>query len=313
MEIDTFRPVIIPTLNRYDHLRKCVESLARCTYADKTDLIIGFDYPPSEKYVDGWEKIKAYLPTITGFKSVTILEESKNIGAANNGNKLRQYVKDLGYDAFIITEDDNVFSPNFLEYVNWGLTTFKDDKSILAICGFKRVDVSSLKNNVYKFPRFVAWGFGMWFDRREKLEQFRDAETQREFIRKCPMSAIFSDRIFGVSIIIGMLHAKQVYWDALPFMLPIEQQYCLFPKKSMVRNEGFDGSGIHGGNSEINRLIFHNAVIDTDLHFIPEMSEPLYVPELKKIYHKTYYNSFKERVKSVLRFLIFRFTGRFPF
>lgn len=313
MELDTFRPVIIPTLNRYDHLKKCVESLARCTYADKTDLIIGFDYPPSEKYVDGWKQIKAYLPTITGFRSVTVLEESQNIGAVNNGNKLRQYVKDLGYDAFIITEDDNVFSPNFLEYVNWGLTTFKDDKSILAVCGFKRVDVSSLKNNVYKFPRFVAWGFGMWFDRREKLEQFRDAETQRDFIRKCPLSAIFSDRIFGVSIIIGMLHAKQVYWDALPFMLPLEQQYCLFPKKSMVRNEGFDGSGIHGGNSEINKSIFHKAVIDTDQHFLPKISEPLYVPELKKIYHKTYYNSFKERVKSVLRFLIFRFTGRFRF
>ena len=53
-----YSPIIIPTLNRFTHFKNCVESLAACTNADKTELIIGLDYPPSEKYVDGWIKIK---------------------------------------------------------------------------------------------------------------------------------------------------------------------------------------------------------------------------------------------------------------
>ena len=47
----TFYPVVIPTLNRFDHFRNCVESLVRCTHADKTELIIGLDFPPYEKYI----------------------------------------------------------------------------------------------------------------------------------------------------------------------------------------------------------------------------------------------------------------------
>lgn len=31
-----FTPVIIPTLNRYEHFRKCLESLEACTGAEKT-------------------------------------------------------------------------------------------------------------------------------------------------------------------------------------------------------------------------------------------------------------------------------------
>lgn len=44
----TYYPVIIPTLNRFEHFKNCVESLANCTYAPETELIIGLDFPPAE-------------------------------------------------------------------------------------------------------------------------------------------------------------------------------------------------------------------------------------------------------------------------
>lgn len=46
-------PILIPTLDRYEHFKKCIESLAKNTHANKTELVIGLDYPPSEKYMDG--------------------------------------------------------------------------------------------------------------------------------------------------------------------------------------------------------------------------------------------------------------------
>ena len=36
--MNNFAPVLIPTLCRYDHLKRCIESLSACTHAEKTDL-----------------------------------------------------------------------------------------------------------------------------------------------------------------------------------------------------------------------------------------------------------------------------------
>ena len=70
--INKFAPVIIPTLNRYDHFHRLVESLSKSPEAKETELVIGLDYPPSEKYMDGFCKIRDYIPTITGFRKVTV-------------------------------------------------------------------------------------------------------------------------------------------------------------------------------------------------------------------------------------------------
>ena len=134
-EIKIHYPVVIPTLNRYEHLKRCIGSLAKNTGAEETELIVGLDYPPSEKYQEGYAKIKEYLPSVKGFKNVIILEADKNLGAVENSKKIRRYAQYLGYEAYIYTEDDNEFSPNFLEYINWALVTFKNDKSINSICG----------------------------------------------------------------------------------------------------------------------------------------------------------------------------------
>ena len=56
-----YAPVIIPTLNRYEHFKNCLESLEACVGADFTDVYVALDYPPSEKYVEGWKKIDIYL------------------------------------------------------------------------------------------------------------------------------------------------------------------------------------------------------------------------------------------------------------
>jgi hypothetical protein len=53
--------VIIPTLNKYEHFKHCIELLDRCTWADKTDVYVGLDYLPVDKYFEGWRRIDEYL------------------------------------------------------------------------------------------------------------------------------------------------------------------------------------------------------------------------------------------------------------
>ena len=46
MEDRNYAPVIIPTLSRFEHFKRCWESLENCTGADKTEVFVALDYPP---------------------------------------------------------------------------------------------------------------------------------------------------------------------------------------------------------------------------------------------------------------------------
>ena len=78
--IKFFAPVIIPTLCRYDHFKQCIESLSKCTLANKTEIYVGLDYPVKEEHWDGYKKIKSYLDSVgnMGFKKLIVIEREHN-------------------------------------------------------------------------------------------------------------------------------------------------------------------------------------------------------------------------------------------
>ena len=123
----TYYPVGIPTLCRYEHFRRCVESLRNNTHANKTELVVGLDYPPSDKYKDGYEKISKYVDTIDGFAKVTVFRHKENLGAVGNWAYVQNYIFQ-NYDAAIMSEDDNEFAPCFLEYMDRCLEKYADDE-----------------------------------------------------------------------------------------------------------------------------------------------------------------------------------------
>jgi len=302
-------PVIIPTLNRCDHLKCCVESLAKNSLAQETELVIGLDYPPLEKYREGYEKIKEYLPLITGFEKVTILRAKENLGVVENCKQLREYVKSCGYDGFIFSEDDNEFSPNFLEYMNWGLNTFRNDESVMGICGFKRVNVDFLENNVYKYPKFVAWGCGFWFSTYEKKEKYSNFEYLQNWLDKQGIDICFTDKVRVACAVLRMIKRRVIWGDFLTNMVPIKERNFIFPTISMVRNHGWDGSGLHGGTNKVDKF-YTNLPIDTSPHFTPHIISPLYDERLKKVYQKTYQTNFAKVLVNNLVFILYKLTGK---
>jgi len=110
--MNNYAPVVIPTLNRHTHFKCCVESLATCTNADRTDLFIFLDYPLKDVHWEGYELIKAYLPNIKGFKTVNIIEREKNYGAINNFFKSLEFIFNK-YDRLIFLKMIIFFLPIF--------------------------------------------------------------------------------------------------------------------------------------------------------------------------------------------------------
>jgi len=113
-----YAPVCIPTLNRYEHLKELIESLQQNSWAQYTDLYIGLDFPPSEKYEEGYKKIVQYLcGGINGFQKVHVIKRNINIGAGKNASLLVEEALET-FDRFICIEDDNIVSRDFLEYMD---------------------------------------------------------------------------------------------------------------------------------------------------------------------------------------------------
>ena len=305
-----YYPIIVPTLNRYVQFKRLIESLQKNTDADKTELVIGLDYPPSDKYREGYEMIRDYIPSISGFKKVTFFRTDVNLGPYYNDLRLRQYVKSEGYDAYIGTEDDNEFSPNFIQYMNWGLNEFRNDNRIYAICGFNKLNTDGVVGNVFILNHiFAGWGAGQWFNRQEKLAPYVNLHYQKEILDAMPLSIVFNHKVFKASAILGMLYGGWPYGDTIPMFLPDNERWCVFPTISKVRNWGQDGSGLHGGSEDGFRMN-STMPIDTSCVFNGDDREDFYSPIMEKRFRAKYKKTARNYFRRVLNFLVYKMTGK---
>lgn len=253
-----YAPVIIPTLCRYEHFKRCVESLQRNPWAKDTDLYIGLDYPAKEGHYEGYEKIKAYLEGgICGFANVFILKQDKNQGSLKNTELLRLAAAEK-HDRFIFSEDDNEFSANFLEYMNKCLDQYEEDENVLAVAGYKypfrsdRIKGTVFTSNVY----FAAFGYGSWNRKMMKAQEEMTIELFRARYKSLKFMRCFYRQ--GVNQYCNFVKAMLGYIPGLiegDRVLPYDLAYgcymiaqgkkMIFPAVSKVKNWGYDGSGEH--------------------------------------------------------------------
>lgn len=290
--IKTYAPVIIPTLNRYDHFRQCLESLEKCTGADKTEVFIGLDYPPSEKYVEGWKKINEYLKgkeEKNAFQNLIVERRTYNCGIGHensNFNLLRKKISER-YDRFIVSEDDNIFSSNFLEYINDGLEKYKDNPDCMTICGYnlQGVTLEKYDNNCYFSHEFSAWGTGYWRDKRTIISSIINKDFAMSIMSNWHnIWTIYKNEPRLLNTIIMNLDCGKIFGDTMIVSYQyLNNKYSLFPKVSKVRNIGCDGSGtsiFKVNDSFIKQVIDENEYFECDQ--INESSLEVAMPEVRQ-------------------------------
>jgi len=305
-EINNFAPVLIPTLNRFEHFKRCVESLSKCTYADKTDLYIALDYPLKETHWEGYNQIKEYIENLNGFNNVFIINREKNYGAANNLFDAQNSIFKK-YDRMILSEDDNEFSPNFLAFVNWGLEKYKDDDRIFAICGYNYpIDMSGYDKDYYFNNVFSAWGCGIWKDKWEYVQTNIFTETYLDdiFKSKTKLIKLISNKIRIIPNLKKCKNDKIILGDVLiSSYLYLYDILCVFPKISKVRNWGHDGSGINCGTMTDNN-IFNRQEIDNNTDFISNTDIQVQVDKYTHAKLRKYFIiPFRTKVKIIIKLI----------
>ena len=290
-----YAPVMITTCNRYEHLKACLESLQKNAHASETELFIGLDYPPSDEYEDGYNKIENYLDRgISGFKKVNILKRKHNLGPYKNERDLENLIMKK-YDRWIFSEDDNVFSTDFLDYMNYYLELYKNDASIFSVCGhtYPKEETFFKEKTGHIFARYGlnAWGYGVWRDKWQDAKNTISGEWIETMVKKTGYIGSFKmPKRIKHNLAARFLNDDwELYDTTLTFYLWLCNKYQIFPSSKKVKNNGFDGLGEHSPDDKSrNEGTFKNAAES----FLTSESDNMFNVVGKDYYSLFYYYDF---------------------
>jgi len=77
-------PVALFVYNRPDHTLRTVEGLRQNWLSSQSDLVVFSDAPKSGDEVAGVAAVRKLIRTISGFKSLTIVQREQNLGLAKS-------------------------------------------------------------------------------------------------------------------------------------------------------------------------------------------------------------------------------------
>lgn len=242
-------PVVLFVYNRPLHTRITLESLARNTLAAQTNLIVYSDAARGEEAVPFVNEVRAYLKSVTGFASITIICSEMNKGLADSiihgvSETVRKYGK------VIVLEDDIVTSPFFLQYMNDALNVYAPHDEVMHISGFMFDIFPEGADDTFFLHQASCWGWGTWERawRHFNRDSIRIVDTfTTEDIARFNLHGAYDYWSQIMANHGGSLKTWAVFWYAAVFE---RRGLCLHPTKSMVANIGLDGSGENCGKAE---------------------------------------------------------------
>lgn len=243
-------PILLFVYNRLEHTQRCVNSLLANDLSASSDLFIYADGARDEATASGVNRVREYIQTIKGFKSVTIVQRDENWGLARNViDGVTTVVNSRG--RVIVVEDDLVLAPHFLQFMNDALETYKDEPRVghIQACDFTG-DTSLPDTFLIKFTG--SWGWATWqrawkFFNPDGAELLHQLEQQRltrrfDFNGKYGFTRMLRHQIAGKN------NSWAIRWNASLFLADI---LSLNVGRSLVSNEGFDGSGTNCGSGDL--------------------------------------------------------------
>lgn len=323
-----YAPILIPTLCRYEHFVRCIESLKKNSWAKYTDIFIALDYPAKESHFDGYNKICEYLKgDFLDFASFNIIKRPYNFGVEENMKQLMGIALEK-YDRFIRTDDDAEFSPNFIEYMDKCLDYYEDDKDVVAINGYSypllwkhQKDCNTIKSNFI----CTMWGIGFWNEKYKAIsEKLRSGYLTKAF-EICNRHKVFKKMTTAKSlsfISAGLDFDKGLLWKgsdiAWSTFLGVENKFVILPTISKVRNWGFDGTGEYCQNTHnlSKRKIsafnyeYENQKIDDSDHFSLKPDNSTDCNYNKDLLNKFDFRPLAYIYKAKLKLLVYSILGK---
>jgi hypothetical protein len=237
-------PIALFVFNRLEHTIRTIEALQINEFAEFSELFIFSDAPKNPASMEAVKEVREYIKTVTGFASVTIVERDRNFGLAKSIiDGVTRLCDEFG--KVIVIEDDLVTSQYFLRYMNEALDIYADDSNVASIHGYW-YSVDKSMPETFFMRGASCWGWATWSrgwgmfeaDGEKLLGELKKQKLTRSFDLdgSIAYTQMLRDQISGKN------NSWAIRWHASTFLADKLQ---LSPGTSLVRNIGFDGSGIH--------------------------------------------------------------------
>lgn len=239
---------ILFTYNRSIHTKKVLDALSRNTVLPER-LYIFQDGLKEEAHREEWEKVNACI------REVDFCPTELHVAKENRG--LAQSVvsgvnKAFGEnDAVIVLEDDCVPTCNFISFMRQCFERYEDDKRIYSVSGYAwPIKLAESDSDIYFCGRTSSWGWGTWKDRWKSYTQdYLGVKKLRNNKEGSMQLALWGADLEDILIanVRGICDSWAVFW-ALTVIS--HGGYCINPYRSLIRNIGCDGTGVHCGKTD---------------------------------------------------------------
>ena len=296
-------PIAVFAFNRPDHLGATLEALAANRLARESSLTVFCDAPRGPADAERCERVRDVARKASGFASARVVEREANHGCA--ASVIRGTTEMFAeHDRLVVIEDDIVSSPVTLTYLNRALDEYGSWPAVFSIAAWAppqrmlRVP-GQYQFNSYFIRRFHCWGWASWRD-RWALNDW----------------SVPGYAAYRVDPAIRAAHAEA--GSDLPSMLDaqmagridswaIRAEYTrlrvggltLYPRVTLVRNSGVDGSGRHCGTDDryADDLVGAETILDRpfpDLAYV----DPGIAAAFRRVYSR---RPILERIRRILR------------
>lgn len=283
-------PVILFTYNRPEHTKRTIEALAANELAAETELYVFSDAAKKEADAGKVQEIREYAATAAGFKQIHLTARTENYGLARN---VIEGVTEIvnRYGKVIVMEDDLVTNPYFLRFMNDGLDRYEREKQVTGVTGYSFLDDGTdyEKESYLCGLTGTSWSWATWADRWADFD--KDAKGWEKLKEDGAYRKRFNyDNTYNFYQILKMQQqdAKTNSWAIRWYYTTFLQNgLILAPTRSLVGNDGWDGSGVHCGGEApgaVHALKTERAITEfpDEITELPEIRRRL-KKELRKI------------------------------
>ena len=243
--------------------------------------------------------------TPRGFASITIIERKRNFGLAESIiDGVTTIIKKHG--KIIVLEDDIVTSPTFLTYMNRALEHYASQPKVWNISAWNypmNPDLFPEDTFFWRIPH--CWGWATWQDRWEHYK--RDIPWVSKNFNQKDIDYININKTADywehfVANQKGKIKTWAIFWYLMAYK---NQALTLMPKIPLIKQIGFDGSGVHCDNQDpFQNPLFNTSEIKTYPSTIQENERALQAIMNFHRKHAKLTHRITKKLKSLLKKLL---------
>lgn len=245
-------PIALFVYARPEHTRQTLESLAANELAQDSELIVFADGPKANASAETLANIQKTRELIAERKwcgKVTLIASDVNKGLADSiVSGVTKVVNEHG--RIIVLEDDLHLAPGFLKFINEALEMYEHDQQVMHIAGYM-FPVKAKLPDTFFYRSMFCWGWATWasawqhlnVDAADLYKQLEERGFPEDF-NVHPSNEFYESLRANMD---GRITTWAIKWLASIYLA---NGLCLVPGKSLVRNIGHDGTGVHCGSND---------------------------------------------------------------